>query len=403
MSPAEMSYTKMKTNRTKFLILAIAVLGSILVAPSIAAGPNCTATDGNYIVTFAKEINSKSEMNSAPGKSINPKFEYANVLNGFAATLSAEQVCAFQKRPNIESIELDGDVTTSGAITQSMSTGPNVWGLDRIDESSRPMDSKYESSNDGTGATVYIVDTGVNNISSEFGSRYSTNGFSTVPNDSSFTDGKGHGTHVAATAAGANYGVAKNAYVVSVRVLDSSGSGSWSGVVAGLDWIAGSANTNSKTKAVVNMSLGGKKNVAIDTAVNNIIRAGFTVVVAAGNERADACRTSPGGVLAAITVAASDIGDVFASFSNKGDCVDIIAPGVNIRSIWLNSVAVASGTSMASPHVAGVAAIYLGANTGTTPSSVWNAINAASSLGKVTSVPPKTFNKLLCIVGCTKA
>ena len=188
-----------------------------------------------------------------------------------------------------------------------------------------------------------------------------------------------------------------------MRVLDSSGSGSWSGVVAGLDWIAGSANTNLKTKAVVNMSLGGKKNVAVDTAVNNIISKGFTVVVAAGNERADACRTSPGGVIAAITVAASDIGDVFASFSNKGACVDIIAPGVNIRSYWLNSVAVASGTSMASPHVAGVAAIYLGATAGTTPSSVWNAINAASSLGKVTSVPPKTFNKLLCIVGCTKA
>lgn len=391
----------MKSNKSMVIFGLLILATSMVTVPTFADNPKCEAIDGDYIVSFSKESNSKAEMKNAPGKAIKSKFEFENVLNGFAASLSAEQVCAFHKRPNIESIELDSIATTQGAINQSIA-GSGIWGLDRIDERSLAMDSVYASSSDGTGSTIYIVDTGVNNIVGEFGVRYSIKGFTNVSGAVSFADENGHGTHVAATSAGTTYGVAKGATVVSVRVLDSNGSGSWSAVAQGLDWIASRANTNSKAASIINMSLGGSKNRAIDIAVGNIIKAGFTVVVAAGNERKDACTFSPANVPTAITVGASDINDVFASFSNRGSCVDITAPGVSIKSIWLDAPGLASGTSMASPHVAGVAALYRANYPSANPAAVWTALSNAASTGKITKLPIKTANKLLCIVGCSK-
>jgi subtilisin family serine protease len=364
-------------------------------ATSMAANPNCNAVDGNYIVNFKPRTNVNSEMLSAPGRAITPTFSYENVLNGFAATLSAEQVCAFQKRPNIDFIEADQAVSAivSGVQSFASPTKP-VWGLDRIDQIPSILDNLYNYDVNGSGSTVYVVDTGIK-LNSEFGSRL-LQGFTSVKDNRGTTDCNGHGTHVAGTIAGTTFGVAKAASLVPVRVLNCQGSGTSAGVAAGLDWIRGLKNTNSKVKAVVNMSLGGGKNATIDTAVTNLINSGITVVVAAGNESTDACTKSPANVQNAITVAAIDKSDVFASFSNFGTCVDISAPGVDIPSIWLNTAWVtASGTSMAAPHVAGAVALYFSRNlTSDTPLAVATYLKSKASLS-ATSWPASTNKEIL--------
>jgi subtilisin family serine protease len=361
----------------------------------MAANPNCNAVDGNYIVNFKPRTNVNSEMLSAPGRAITPTFSYENVLNGFAATLSAEQVCAFQKRPNIDFIEADQAVSAivSGVQSFASPTKP-VWGLDRIDQIPSILDNLYNYDVNGSGSTVYVVDTGIK-LNSEFGSRL-LQGFTSVKDNRGTTDCNGHGTHVAGTIAGTTFGVAKAASLVPVRVLNCQGSGTSAGVAAGLDWIRGLKNTNSKVKAVVNMSLGGGKNATIDTAVTNLINSGITVVVAAGNESTDACTKSPANVQNAITVAAIDKSDVFASFSNFGTCVDISAPGVDIPSIWLNTAWVtASGTSMAAPHVAGAVALYFSRNlTSDTPLAVATYLKSKASLS-ATSWPASTNKEIL--------
>lgn len=346
-----------------------------------AANPNCTAADGDYIVVFNRNANVRSEIKSAPGKAVGAKFIYDSVLNGFAATLSAEQVCAFEKRPNIESIEPDQKIE---ADLSTQSVGTSLWGLDRIDTTARILDLKYSYTSNGSGAKAFIVDTGINSGHNEFGNRIDP-GFWTI--GTSAEDCNGHGTHVAGTIGGTSSGVAKSVRLTPVRVLDCNGSGSNSGVIAGLNWIA----SQPSTKAVVNMSLGGGASTALDSAVSNLTRLGFVVVVAAGNSKRDACNFSPARVASAITVAASDINDQFASFSNYGKCVDIIAPGVNITSAWIGSSSSTnsiSGTSMASPHVAGVVARLLGAN-------LLPAINGMSSSNTVKNVPRGTSNLLL--------
>lgn len=364
-------------------------------ATSMAANPNCNAVDGNYIVNFKPRTNVNSEMLSAPGRAITPTFSYENVLNGFAATLSAEQVCAFQKRPNIDFIEADQAVSAivSGVQSFPSPTKP-VWGLDRIDQISSILDNAYNYDVDGGGSTVYVVDTGIN-PNTEFGARL-LKGFSAVKDNRGTTDCYGHGTHVAGTIAGTTFGVAKAAWLVPVRVLNCQGSGTTSGVAAGLDWIRGFNNTNLKVKAVANMSLGGGKNLTIDTAVNNLINFGITVVVAAGNESTDACTKSPANVPNAITVGAIGKSDVFASFSNFGSCVDISAPGVDIPSIWLNTAwATASGTSMAAPHVAGAVALYFSRNLmSNTPEAVDLYLKGKAS-SSTTSWPANTTRQIL--------
>ena len=359
-----------------------------LVAPSLAAGnSNCTATDGDYIVTFSKGAVVANEVKNVNGKQVAPKFIYSDALNGFAARLTGDQVCNLKKRGNVEDIETD-QIMSVEATTQAGAT----WGLDRIDQISSPLSTTYNYSSTGSGVDAYVIDTGILGTHTEFTSRMKP-GFSAIGSAADTLDCNGHGTHVSGTIGGSIYGVAKAVSLVPVRVLDCAGSGSTSGVIAGINWAI--ANHQLGVKAVANMSLGGGASSALDSAVNNLINDGVIVVVAAGNSRQDACKSSPARVPAAITVAASDVSDIFASFSNRGKCVDIIAPGVGITSDWIGSDTATntiSGTSMASPHVAGAVARALSVGR-----SANNVLTEALT-NKITQVPAGTPNKLLYIL-----
>lgn len=312
------------------------------------------------------------------------------VFNGAIASVSAAAIPGLARNPRIDVVELDGVVQATA--TQDGAT----WGLDRIDQRARPLDKKYTYSDAaGSGARAYIVDTGLLATHTEFTGRVGT-GYTAISDGRGTTDCNGHGTHVAGTVAGTTWGVAKLATVVPVRVLDCKGSGSWSGVVAGLDWIA--KNHPAGVPAVANMSLGGGASSTVDAAVNGVIAKGISVVVAAGNDNgADACNYSPARVPAAITVAATDVNDARASFSNVGSCVDIFAPGVSITSSWYTSTTATntiSGTSMASPHVAGAAALIVGANPTFSPAQVIASLSSAATPNVVTN-PSGTVNALL--------
>ncbi len=327
-----------------------------LVAPTWAAGnPRCTAVDGEYIVTFSKGAVVANEVKNINGKLVSPRFMYDQALNGFAGFLTSDQVCVLQKRGNVLSVEADQEVSINA--TQSGAT----WGLDRIDQASLPLDTTYSYISAGAGVDAYVIDTGILGTHVQFTGRMKS-GYSAIGKATNTTDCNGHGTHVAGTIGGTTYGVAKAVSLIPVRVLDCRGSGTNSGVIAGVNW---AIKHHASNKAVANMSLGGGASSALDTAINNLILDGVTVVVAAGNSGANACNYSPARVPNAITVAASTSSDLVASFSNTGSCVDIIAPGVGITSSWIgNNTAVAtiSGTSMASPHVAGAMARSLSAS-----------------------------------------
>lgn len=369
------------------LMLLVATTITVFQASSAsAANPNCTAVDGDYIVTFNRNANVKAEVNGAPGKSVSPKFIYDSALNGFAASLSAEQACAFAKRPNIESIELDQIVQNQNINVQNVNSA--IWSLDRLDSKTRTYDSRYTYTSSGSGVNAYIVDTGINTSHTEFTGRITSPGFTAV--DGTIEDCNGHGTHVAGTIGGNTYGVAKMVNLIPVRVLGCNGSGTNSGVIAGLNWISTQLTS---TPSVVNMSLGGGISSALDSAVTNLTSKGVTVVVAAGNSRRDACNFSPSRVPSAVTVAASDRNDQFASFSNFGKCVDLIAPGVSITSAWINSATASnsiSGTSMASPHVAGAIARYISSKNSISFSGL-------TTPNVVVSVPRGTSNLLLYV------
>jgi len=239
-----------------------------------------------------------------------------------------------------------------------------TWGIDRID-SRKGLDKSYNYKETGAGVTAYVIDTGVESNNAEIAGRVGQ-GYSAVGD--STEDCNGHGTHVSGTIAGKTYGVAKGARIIPVRVLGCDGSGSTSGILDGLDWLI----ANVKLPAVANMSLGGSKSQALDDGVRKAIGAGITFALAAGNENQDACKVSPAGVAEAITVAASDKNDTKATFSNFGGCVDIFAPGVGITSAKMGGGSASmSGTSMASPHVAGVVALLLQRNPNAKPAEVW--------------------------------
>jgi subtilisin family serine protease len=263
--------------------------------------------------------------------------------------------------------------------------GDPTWGLDRLDESTLPLDDNYHYEYTGSGVKVFIVDTGIRSSHREFGGRVQC-GYS-IFRSGSCEDKQGHGTHVAGTVGGSIYGVAKNVDLVTVRVLDSSGNGSTSGVLAGIDYIRRQKQNNPGTPMVANMSLGGGSSAALDAAVDSVVAAGVVFAVAAGNADMNACFSSPASADNAITVGATNIRDIRSSFSNYGPCVDIFAPGEQITSAWASSVGAIntiSGTSMAAPHVAGVAALYLEANPSWTPSQVWEAMKKDAIRGAVT-------------------
>jgi subtilisin family serine protease len=314
---------------------------------------------------------------------------YQRALKGFSVRLPEQQALRLAEDPRVAFVEEDGVVSLG--TTQTGAT----WGLDRIDQRDLPLNGTYTYTPTGTGVRAYIIDTGIRATHTQFAGRV-ISGFTAINDGLGTNDGNGHGTHVAGTVGGSTYGVAKNVTLVAVRVLDSSGNGTNSGVIAGVDFVT--SNHTAGQPAVANMSLGGGASSALDTAVNNSISDGVTYAVAAGNESQNACNVSPARVANAITVGSTTTSDARSSFSNFGTCVDIFAPGSSITSSWRTSDTATntiSGTSMASPHVAGVAALFLETNPTASPATVTAAIINSSTPNKVTNAGTGSPNRLL--------
>lgn len=314
---------------------------------------------------------------------------YRRALKGFSVRMSEDKATRLAEDPRVAFVEEDSEVEAS--VTQSGAT----WGLDRIDQRDLPLDTTYTYNATGSTVKAYIIDTGIRATHTEIAGRV-ISGFTSITDGQGTNDCNGHGTHVSGTVGGSTYGVAKNVTLVAVRVLDCSGSGTTSGVIAGVDWVTG--NHTAGTPAVANMSLGGGASSALDTAVENSVADGVTYAIAAGNSNADACTQSPARAPNAITVGATTTTDARSSFSNFGTCLDIFAPGSSITSSWSTSDTATntiSGTSMAAPHVAGVAALFLETNPGSSPATVTAAIVNSSTPNKVTSPGTGSPNRLL--------
>ena len=351
------------------LALAPAVTLAQSAAPVIGAGQPSTIAD-QYIVVMkstASDASKERTKNKARAKGGKVNRDFTRALNGYAASLPAGALAEVRSDPDVSYVEADAVVSA----TTAQSSAP--WGLDRIDQAGLPLNGSYTYTPTGTGVKAYIIDTGIRFSHAQFGGR-AISGYDAI-NGGTADDCNGHGTHVAGSVGASTYGVAKQVSLVGVRVLDCAGSGTTSGVIAGIDWIT--ANHAAGQPAVANMSLGGGASSSLDTAVQNSINDGVSYAVAAGNENADACLSSPARAANALTVASTTSSDARSSFSNYGTCVDLFAPGSSITSAWYTSDTATntiSGTSMAAPHTAGVAALYLQSNPGASPSTVRNAL-----------------------------
>ncbi|MCX5068436.1 S8 family serine peptidase [Micromonospora lupini] len=315
---------------------------------------------------------------------------YGTALRGFEVTVSAKAAARIAADPAVAYVEQNHTVSISG--TQA---NPPSWGLDRIDQRNLPLDSSYTYPNTASNVHAYIIDTGIRFAHNDFGGR-ATSGYDAVDGGSA-DDCNGHGTHVAGTVGGSSYGVAKGVQLVGVRVLNCSGSGTNAGVIAGVDWVT----ANAIKPAVANMSLGGGANSSLDTAVRNSIASGVTYGLAAGNDNgANACNTSPARTTEAITVGSTTSSDARSSFSNIGTCLDIFAPGSSITSAWYTSNTATntiSGTSMATPHVVGAAALVASANPSWTPAQVRNELVANATPNVVSNAGSGSPNLLLYV------
>jgi subtilisin family serine protease len=378
--------------RPRALVGAAALAaGALLAVPAHA-----TTARASYIVTTAPGSPAATLVTALGGK---VGFVYTDALHGFSVSLPVPALAALRALPGVLGVQPDQVVHVD--TTQS---NPPSYGLDRIDQRNLPLSHSFSYTGNGTGVTAYVIDTGINYSNVDFGGRAKP-GFDAVTAGGGAVDCYGHGTHVAGTIGGTRFGVAKNVTLVGVRVLDCNGSGSTSQVVAGIDWVT--RNHAAGVPAVANMSLGGGGDTAIDTAVNNAIADGITFGVAAGNDggfltdllgSSNACNDSPARVPAALTVAATDSTDTRAGYSNIGPCVDVWAPGTDITSDWIGSSTATntiSGTSMATPHVVGAAAIYLSSHPSASPATVAAAIVNNATSGVVKSPGKGSPNRLL--------
>lgn len=321
------------------------------------------------------------------GGDVHYTYDYA--IKGFAGTLTAEAVAALKDDPLVTLVE------PNTVVTALATESPVTWGLDRIDQRQLPLNDAYTYDNTGRGVNAYIIDTGIRSTHREFTGRLG-DGYNAVDDNNGTEDCNGHGTHVAGTVGGTVFGVAKDVTLHAVRVLNCRGSGTVAGVIAGVDWVT----ANHVAPSVANMSLGGGASAALDKAVQNAIASGITFALAAGNSNGDACATSPARVPEAITVGASTRTDARASFSNKGSCVDLFAPGADITSSSNGDdekTATLSGTSMASPHVAGAAALYVELHPDAAPAEVAAALVENATNGVLTDVGRDSPNKLLYV------
>ncbi|MFD5101357.1 S8 family peptidase [Streptomyces albidochromogenes] len=374
----------------------VTVLGSSFAGAAPAAQGHVYGADakgavaGSYIVMLDEKADKQDLAKEYGGKL---QRNYSSAINGFSASgLSETEAKRLAADPSVAKVVQNKKFTINA--TQD---NPPSWGIDRIDQADTAGDSKYTYPDSaGEGVTAYVIDTGVRISHKDFEGRAS-HGFDAVDNDDSADDGNGHGTHVAGTIAGAAHGVAKKAKIVAVRVLDDQGSGTTEGVVAGIDWVT----KNHQGPSVANMSLGGGADEALDEAVRKSIASGVTYGVAAGNESSDAGQGSPSRVKEAITVASSTQDDAQSDFSNFGAVVDIYAPGSDITSSWNDSdegTKTISGTSMATPHVVGAAAVYLAGHKDATPDAVAKALTDGATADKIGNPSEGTPNKLLKVV-----
>ncbi|MER7942123.1 S8 family peptidase [Streptomyces sp. NPDC094473] len=349
-----------------------------------------TAVSGSYIVMLDQKADKAGLAKEYGGKL---QRNYKSAINGFSASgLSETEAKRLAADPAVSKV-----VQNKKFHIDATQDNPPSWGLDRIDQAETAGDDAYTYPDAAGGdVTAYVIDTGVRVTHNDFEGR-ATSGFDAVDNDDDADDGNGHGTHVAGTIAGASHGVAKKAKIVAVRVLDDAGSGTTEQVVAGIDWVT----ENHQGPSVANMSLGGSADPALDAAVQKAIASGVTFAVAAGNESSDAGEGSPSRVPEAITVASSTVDDEQSSFSNFGSVVDIYAPGSDITSAWNDSndaTNTISGTSMATPHVVGAAAVYLGGHPDATPEEVATALADGATPDAISNATEGTANKLLKIV-----
>jgi len=380
---------------TRPLILLLLAAAASTAAAEVRRPAGARAIPGSYIVVLREDGAAAAaprrpsevagEMAALHGGAVT--FVYEHALRGFAARLPARAAAALAGDPRVLYVEQDAEVWASA--TQAGAT----WGLDRVDQASLPLGGTYTYDFDGNGVNAYIIDTGIRTTHQDFGGR-AFGAFTSIADGRGSEDCNGHGTHVAGTVGGATWGVAKSVTLWAVRVLNCLGSGTTAGVIAGVDWVT----ANHAAPAVANMSLGGGASAALDEAVRRSIAAGVTYAVAAGNNNRKACNYSPARVGEALTVGATTAGDARSSFSNHGACLDLFAPGSAISSAWLTSDSATntiSGTSMASPHVAGAAALYLHQNPAAAPDEVATAILAAATPGKVANAGTSSPNRLL--------